>query len=160
MRGAERVVDVDVAELRKAGAERRDGGLFGRLFRAVLELHLRLLLDVESQVLQQHDIAGLERPGRARRLNGGPDAVVQELHRLGEQPGEFVGHGFQRKLRDLPAVRPSQVRHQDDRRAGVQGVLDRGESRDDPLVVRDGARDLVLGDIEVDAHQHPFAREG
>jgi hypothetical protein len=49
---AERVVDVDVAEPGEAGAERRDRLGVGLPRRAVLQLHLALLLYVEAQVLK------------------------------------------------------------------------------------------------------------
>ena len=68
VRGAEGVVDVDVAELREAGAERRDLRGIGRFLGAVLALHLAFLLDVEAQVFEQDDVAGLERRRRRPRL--------------------------------------------------------------------------------------------
>ena len=56
MRGAEGVVDIDVAELRQRGAERLDRLRVRLRRRAVLVLDLALLLDVETEVLEERDV--------------------------------------------------------------------------------------------------------
>jgi hypothetical protein len=56
--GAERIVHVHIPQSGETGAERVDGRLVGLERRAILELHLALLLDVETQVLQQQHLAG------------------------------------------------------------------------------------------------------
>jgi hypothetical protein len=55
------------------------------------------------------------------------------------------------------AIRPAEVGHQDHRGAGVERVPDRRQCGDDPLVVGDGAGFLVLGNVEIHAHQHAFS---
>ena len=53
MRGAEGVVDVNIAELREAGAKRLHLFRIGFELGAVFELHLALFLDVEAEVFEQ-----------------------------------------------------------------------------------------------------------
>ena len=157
MRGAEGVVDVDVAEPAQRGAE--GGDLVGVRLEAgaVLLLDLALLLDVEAEVLEQQDLAGLERGGGG--LGDGADAILGEGDGAAQQALELGGDGAQRELVDALAVGTAEVRHQDDAGAGVQDVADARERRLDALGVRDGARLLVLGDVEVDAHEDALAVE-
>jgi hypothetical protein len=52
------------------------------------------------------------------------------------------------------------VAHEDDRSAFIEGVLDRGQRGGDALGVCDDAGLLILGNIEVDAHEDAFAVYG
>ena len=81
----------------------------GLLRRAVLELHLALLLDVEAKILEQHDVAGLEFAGCARRFNRRADAVVEKLDFSPEQFLEFSRDRLERELRDLLAIGPAEM---------------------------------------------------
>ena len=47
--------------------------------------------------------------------------------------------------------------HQDHGGAVVERVLDGGQRGDDALRIGDGAGDLVLGDVEIHAHEDAFA---
>jgi hypothetical protein len=111
VRGAERVVHVNIAQLgqRRRGTPRPPGGI-GLLRRAVLELDLALLLDVEAQVFEQHDVAGPQLPGGAGGLDGRPDAIVEES--APSRPSSFsssTADRLERELRDLLAVRPAEM---------------------------------------------------
>src|SRR6476660_9513175 len=103
MRGAERVIDVDVAELRERGTKGLDGFRIGLLGRAILELHLALFLDVEAKILKQDDISCLEFAGRARRLDRGADAVIEKTDLATQKFLQLRRDGPQGKLRDLLA---------------------------------------------------------
>ncbi len=140
------------------GAERGDGRRIGLLGGAVLELHLALFLDVEAQVFEQHDLAGGQLGGGG--LDGGADAVVEELHRLAEQLGQLVRDGLERELVAALAVGAAEVRHEDHGRALLEGVLDGRQGGGDARGVGDSAGLLVLRDVEIDAHEHAFARQG
>ena len=157
MRGAEGVVDVDVAELAQRGAEGGDLVRVGPEAGAVLLLHLALLLDVEAEILEEEDLAGLERGGGG--LGRGADAVVGEGDGATQEALELGGDGTERELVDALAVGTAQVGHQDDAGAGLEDVADAGQGRLDALGVGDGARLLVLGDVEVDAHEDALAIE-
>ena len=159
VRGAEGVVDVDVAEPGQALAERLHRGRIGRLLGAVLELHLRLLLDVEAEVLEQHHLARLQGALRAGRFHRRPHAVGEERDLLAQDLGELVGNRLQGELRHHLPVGPAQMRHEHDRGALLERVLDGGERGQDALVVGDGAGHLVLRDVEVHPHQDALPGE-
>jgi hypothetical protein len=161
MGGAEGVVDVDVGQLRERSAEGGDGlrigldGLLGAV--GLLLLHLALLLDVEAQVLEQHDRA--RRELGAGGLHGRADAVVEESDGLAQQLLQLGRDRLQGELGDLLSVRAAEVAGEDDRGALRERVLDRRQRGGDARVVGDGAGGLVLRDIEVDAHEHALAGE-
>ncbi len=155
VRGAEGVVHINITELGQAGAEILDGLRVGFLRGAVLELYLAFFLDVEAQVLEQKHITGLER-GRGT-FGHGADTILGKGNRLAEQLPQLCGHGLERKLRNSLAIGPAEMRHQHDARAFPEGKLDRGQSRNNALVIGDGAGDLVLRNIEIDAHKHALA---
>jgi len=155
VRGAEGVVHINITEPGKAGAKFLDGLRVGLLRGAVFQLYLAFLLDVEAKVFKQEHVAGFERSRGV--LGHGADTVLGKGHGLPEQLAQFSGHGLERKFRDTLAVRPAEMRHEHDARALLEGKLDRGQGRDNALVVGDGAGGLVLRDVEIDAHEHALA---
>ena len=135
MRGAERVVDVHVAERGQFLAERG----------VVLLLAL-----VEAQVLQHEHVAVAQRGGlRARvvahRVGCEHDGLAQEL-------GELLRGGAQReRLLEALARRAAEVAHEHDARALRDELLDGGQRGADARVVGDGA--VLHRHVEVDAHE-------
>ena len=105
MRGAERVVDVDVAIGREGRRERRV---------------VRLLLRVEAKVLEQDDLAWLE-PGE-RVLRPDAQGIAGAGDRTLEQAREALGDRPETSRLDDLAVGPPEVAHEDDDRT----VLERG----------------------------------
>ena len=97
VRRAERVVDVDVGERRERLRERR----------IVL-----FLFGMKPQVLEQ-DHASVGRTAD-RRLRRGADAVLGERHRPVQQFGQPCGDRPQAHLRIRLALRPPEMRRQDD----------------------------------------------
>ena len=112
MRGGERVVDVDVAEL----GERRDKG------RIVL-----FFFFVEARIFQTKNVAVLHR--RDGFLGDVADAVVGKADRPAENVGELLRDGFERVFR-IAAFRASEMREQDHLAALVG---DFGDGRRDAL---------------------------
>jgi hypothetical protein len=138
MRGAERVVDIEIA---------KGGELLGE-HRVIFRF-----APVEAHILEHHDIAVPH--GRDSRLDRRADAVIQMTNRalqqltqaLGQRPGPV-------RLVDL-AVRTAQVRHQDDPGVPLDQVRDGRKRRADPRVIDDPAR--LHRRVEVDANEHAFA---
>ena len=155
MRGAESVIDVNIAELGEAGTEGFHFFRIGLELGTVFELYLALFLDVEAEVLQQDHVArlGLGAGG----LNFRADAVVEELHRLAEQLRERIGDGLEGKFLDALAVRTAKVAHQNHRRTLVERVFDGRQRRLNALGVGDGTGGFVLRDVEIHADQGAFA---
>ena len=140
VRGAERVVDVHVAERRQLPRE--------------LSVVARLLR-VETQVLEQEHVA---RPQRGRRLRGrGADTVVRGRDGAAEQLREARRHrGHAQLVHHLP-FGTAEVGHEHQRAPLVDQVLDGRQGGADARVVDDvTARER---DVEVDAHEHALARE-
>ena len=135
----ERVVDVEVGQL----------GQLPRKHRVVL-----LLRGVEAQVLEQHDVAAGMRLGHRRR-GGLADAVAGEHDRPAQQRGQRRDQRLQAELRRDLALRPSEVRGEDDGRALVERVLNRRQRGPDPRVVADHA--VLDRDVEVDADEDALA---
>ena len=154
VRRAKGVVHIDVAELRQAGAERRDLRRIGGFLRAVLALHLALFLDVKAQVFEQDDPAWLE--VGAGRLHLGTHAVPEGLHRLAEQLGPLLRDRLQAELFHALTVRPPEMAGQHHRPAIFQNEPDRRQGRHDALGIGDRAGDFVLRDIKIDAHKDAF----
>ena len=102
VRRAERVVHVDVGERRQLRRERR----------VVL-----LLLRVEAEVLEQDDLAARRARASTAACAVAPDAVVGERHRAAEQLRERAATGCDGVLWVRLALRPAEVRGEDDRRA-------------------------------------------
>ena len=141
MRGRERVVDIEIGE---AGESIGEGGV------------VRLLVRVEAQVLQQHDIARRERGhGRLHLL---ADTVRDEADRAAtERPGERRGKGPERHGLDPLALRPAEMRGDDHPRAARREFFERGRHPVDPRGVADGAR--PHRHVEVDADEDALARD-
>ena len=131
VRGRERVVDPDVAEL----------GEFGNEGRIVL-----LFLFMEAGVLQAEDIAVLHRGhGLGRGL---ADAVLGEGDRLLDDLRQRFGDGLQRIL-GIASLRPAEMRKQDDLAALVGNFGDGWRDALEPGRVGNAA--VVHGHVEVDA---------
>ena len=137
VRGRERVVDPDVAELGQLGDE-------GRI--------VLLFLLVEAGVLQAEDVAVLHRrDGLGRGL---ADAVVGEGDRLLDHLRQRGGDGLQRIL-GVAALRPAEMREQDHLAALVGDLGDGRRDALEPGRVGDAA--VFHGHVEVDAQQHALA---
>ncbi len=141
MRGAERVVDVDVGEL---GERLRKRGIVLFLFR------------VEAQVLEQDDLGSAMRCGHGgfRRL---ADAVGRKDDVALQQLPQSIGDRLQAELRRRLALRPPQVRRKNDRRALVERVVNGRQRRGDARVV--GDRAVLDRHVEVDADEDALAAE-
>lgn len=143
-----KLTDVDITQRRQSLPELSNllwGGL-GLL--AVLVLGGSLLLDVESQVLQQHDAAalGLVDDG----LDLGAHTVRRDCDGLAEQLLKLGHDGLQAVLGVGASVGTAQVGHEDNSLgAVVDGILDGGDGTGDTL----GVGDVLVGverDVEVD----------
>ncbi len=71
--------------------------------------------------------------------------------------GEMDGHRFQAEFRRDLALRPSQVRSQDDGRAPFERVPDGRKRRPDARVI--GNRAVLDRHVEIDADEDPLARQ-
>ena len=130
MRGAERVVHVDVAKRSQ---------LFRKL-RIVL-----FLLRVKAQILQQQDFTG-------RRFHGfhfGTDTIRRHLYGPAQQFFQTLGHRLQAHFRIGLAFRTAQMRGQDDAGPLLQRVADGRQRRFDALVARDLLAAGRQGNIKV-----------
>jgi len=135
VRRPEGVVDVELAQRRQLPGEFRVVFRFAR---------------VEAHVLQHHDLAIMQRlhHGLHRRTN----AVVQMAHRTCDQLAQPLRQGSRSVgLIDL-AVRPAEVRHQDDACVALDEVLNGRNRLADSGIVDDPA--ALHRDVEVDADQH------
>ena len=85
----------------------------------------------------------------------GSDDVVDEDDVAADEALQHAAHGPQRVLRVRLALRPAEMRAQDDPRPVVDQVADRRQRRANARVVGDRA----VGDrhVEVDAHEHALA---
>ncbi len=139
VRGSERVIHVEVRQRRQLRRERR----------IVL-----LLLGVEPQVLQQHDLLVCVRlrHGRARRF---ADAVGGEDHRAPDQLRQARDHWRKAVLGHRLAFRATEVRGENDRGALFEGVPDRRQRCADAGVVANHA--VLDGYVEVDADEDTLA---
>src|SRR6185312_791874 len=137
---AERVVHVDLGE---------GGELLGER-RIVL-----FLGGVEAEVLEEEHAAGGERGDRL--LGGGADAVIGEGDGRAEEGGEGVGDRAEAHVGHALAVRPPEVRHQDDLRVLLAQVLDGREGFAEPLVALH--LPVLEGDVEIDAHDDALAAD-
>ena len=155
MGGAEGVIHIHVAEFREAGAERGELRRIGGFRGAVLALHLAFFLDVEAQVFEQHDFTGLQRG--AGGFDFRTDAIAEELDRLAEQAGEFLGDRLEREPLGALTVRPAKMAGEHHGAALFQDVLNGRQRRGDAGGVGDFTGLLVLRDIEIDAHKDAFA---
>ena len=140
MRGAERVVDVDVAER-------------GHLLRERVVVLLLALVD--AAVLEQHHLSGFQRRLPRRVV----DPVRDQRDVALEQSPQPFGDRLQRVLGlELSFGRAAEVRRDHHDRARLQRGLDRRHRRADARVVGDTAV-IVLWHVEVGADEHPLVRE-
>ena len=147
VRGAEGVVDVDVAELSELFGEGGVVGLFG---------------GVEAEVFEQQRLAGLEVAGHLAR--DGADAVGREgdVFAVGEDVLEKLAEAVDDRAKahgvDALALGAAEMRGEDDLGFAAQSVLDGGDGFADARVVGDGA---LFGerDVEVDANEDTLVGE-
>ena len=137
MRGRERVVDPDVAELGQRGDE-------GRI--------VLFFAGMEAGVFETQNVAGLH--GGDRALGRLADAVVGEFHRALDDARDLGGDRLERLFRVAP-LRPAEMREQDDLAALVGDFGDRRRRALDAGGVGDDA--VLHRHVEVDAHQDAFA---
>ena len=136
MRGAERVVDEDVAERRHLPRQRR----------VVLLLAL-----VEAAVLEHDDLA--------RRDGDAVDPVRSQRHGAAEQLAEARRDRRERVLGlRLALGRPAEVRGDHHRRAGGERHLDARQRGADPRVLGDAGPAIVLRHVEVGADEDAALR--
>lgn len=134
VRGAERIVDVDVAELRHLLRE------------AVVVLLLAL---VAAAVFQQHDVARLD-------LNA-VDPVGDERHVAAEQLRQTLRDRRERVFRlELAFGRTAEVRRDHHGRARVESGLDRRDRGAHARIFGDVAV-IVLRHVEIRADEHTLA---
>lgn len=142
------LTDVDVAQSSQALAELLNLGLVGLGLVALLVLGAALLLNVESEVLQQDNgtVVGLVDNGLdlgADTVGSKGDGLAQELLELGNNRLEGV-------LGVDSAIGTSKVGHQDDSLGAiVESVLDGGDGTGNSLGVGD-VLVLIEGHVEVD----------
>jgi hypothetical protein len=145
---AESVVDVDITKSGQTLAESLNLSLVGLGLVAILVLGRALLLNVESEVLEEDDRAILGLVDDL--LDLGADTVGGEGNLLAEKLLELGDNRLERVLLVGGAVGATEVGHEDDGLgAMLEGVLDGGESTDNSLVVGD----VLVGverDVEVD----------
>jgi hypothetical protein len=137
VRGAERLVHVDVAELREVRAER--GVVLG-------------LPRLEAQVLEHHDVARARR--RDQRLDARPDDRGRERDVGAEQLAQARRDRCHRVLRVDDALRATEVAGDDHHRALRAQPVDRRQRGRDAEVVLHHA--VSQRHVEVDAHQCPL----
>lgn len=113
MGSTEGIVDVDITELGEALTESGDCGGVSLGLGTVLVLDGTLLLDVETQVLEEND--GSRGSGVYCFFDIGADTVVEEYDRLSDETLEFGGDGFQREFGDDLSIGASEMGHQDNR---------------------------------------------
>ena len=114
-----------------------------------------LLADVEAQVLQQQDLAGLQRGGLG--LSVLADDVLGEDDFLTQQLGQSLCHGGQRQLGLPLALGLAQVGAGDNGSAVIQQIFDGGDGGDNALVAGDLAGLFVLGNVKVATEQNLLA---
>lgn len=115
---------------------------------ALLVLGTALLLNMESQVLQQDNLAAASLVDSLLDLLA--NAVLREGDLLAQLLLELGHDGLQRVLGVALAVGTAEVGHEDDGfGAVVEGIFDGGDGADDALVVGDVLVG-VEGDVEVD----------
>src|ERR1019366_8578130 len=138
---AERVVDIDVGELRQLAAE---------------GLVVLLLFRMEAEVLEQTDAAAAKVVDDL--LGRVADAVLGERHVLAEELGEPGGRGLETVLRIGALLRAAEVAGADEPRTPLERVLDRRQRFADARVVGDLA--AFEGHVEVDAQKDPLVLDG
>jgi hypothetical protein len=151
--GAEGIVDVDVGKPGQRCAEGLD--LFGigldlaDLPSAPFDGALAFFLDMEAQVFEQDDFAGLIWAQAAS--TSGPTQSPKEASPVARAGPPVRWPPAQAELRHGLAVGTAKVRHENDGGTLVQSILDRRQRGFDALGVGDRSRHLVLRDVEIDA---------
>ncbi len=141
MRRAEGVVDVDVGQRRQRRGERRRRSSLPRR-----ETAGSPAAQPWSRIRRAH---ARRLPWRRRRCSR------RRRRRPSQQLAEPRGDRPQRKLRRRLALRPAEVRGEDDRGAAIERVLNGRERRRDPRLVADRA--VLDRDVEVDANERARA---
>lgn len=143
--------DVDVTEGSEALTELVDLGLVGLDLLALGILGATLLLGVETQVLEQDNLATAGLVDNLLRL--GTDTVLSEDDALANEALEDGDNGLQAVLGVDLAVGAAKVGHEHNGLgAVVNGILDGGQGTDDTLGVGN-VLVLIEGDVEVNLFQ-------
>ena len=135
MRGAERIIHIDVTVAREFLRER---GIVRFLFRVKTEIFQHQYFP-RAEVI--HHLPDL-----------GADAIFGELHRAIKEPRQVVRHRLQRKLGVRTAFRAAKMAHENQRSPLGEDPVYRRERFDDSLIIGNfqvGGH----GDIEVHAHE-------
>ena len=114
-----------------------------------------LLALLEAQILQQHQLAGLQ--GRGLGLGVGAHHVGGKDDLPAQQLLQTMSHGGQGQCGLDLTLGLAQVGAGDDSSTLVQQILQGGQGSLDALVIGDGTGLLVLGDVEVAAAEHLLA---
>ena len=138
VRRTERVVDID---FRQRGKRLGEIGVVLGLAR------------LEADVLEQEQLAGLQRRGLGLRVVA--DDVPGHRDRLAEQLAQAGRHRREGELGLHFALRTSEVGAEDDCRVVVKQVLDGRQGRNDALVRGDDA--VLERDVEIAADEYLFA---
>src|ERR1041384_5289035 len=141
MRRAERIVYINVGQIRERVREFRIVRFFARL---------------EAQVLQHRDIAIFHSGDDFVRNVA--DRVVTKEYRLIDQRVQMIRHRPERVFIDALPFRPSEVRHQNRFCFLLAEIIDGRQRFADPRVVGDfNFIPLFLDrDVEIDTHKHAF----
>ncbi len=139
MRRGKGVIDINLAEL---------GQRLGEVGR------ICFLARVEAQIFEERHRSGLEGGDNPPRRFA--DAVFGERDpTAAERPPQRGDHRAQRQFRVGPALRPAEMRHDDDRGTVAEQRLDGRGQAFDPGRVGDLA--VLDRDVEIGAQQHPLA---
>lgn len=150
--GAYALTDVDVSQSSQALAELLNLGLVGLGLVALAVLGAALLLNVESEVLQQDNgtVVSLVDNG----LDLGTDAVGSKGDGLAQELLQLGNNRLEGVLGVDGAIGTSEVGHQDDSLGAiVESVLDGRDGADNALGVGD-VLVLIEGHVEVDLGRH------
>jgi hypothetical protein len=103
---------------------------------------------VEAEILEQDDTP---RVGRNRLVRLRTHAVRRERDGSSQQGSEMIGDGLERELRIGFALRPSQMRRQNHRRAVIERISNRRQRRADARVIAN--LPVLDRHVEIDAHE-------
>ena len=141
---AERVVHINIAELRQRLRKRRI---------------VRFFAGVKPDVLQQRDVPLVHVAND--RFRNVANRFRAERDRVIDQRVQIIAHRPQRIFLDRFPFRPAEVRHQDRLRAVFAEIIYRRKAFPDPGVVRDRDFPVALlgGNIEIDADEDALTED-
>ena len=143
MAGAERVVDVHLAQRTELGGESIELGL-------VLAFLTRLV----SHVLQQQHFTGAKSVGQGLSFFAG-NVCRSERNGFAEQFAQPIRRGPQREFRIGLTFGSAEMAHQHQLPAGVDNLANRRQGHLNPTIV--GHFAVCQGHVEVHSHQYSLA---